>query len=154
MRLKLFLFALVSIVSSLSVAGEPEIYSHKKHGAVRGADVVAYYSLEAGDKAVLGKKSISHQYKGATWYFSSQENRDLFAANPEKYAPQYGGYCAYAVSQGTTASVQPDRWHIVDGKLYLNYNRLIDYKWRKDKLGAIKQADVNWPNVLQSNSGN
>lgn len=149
MRLKLFLFALVSFFHSLSFAADTQIYSHKKHGAIRGADVVAYYELEAGEKAILGKKSISHEYKGATWYFSTEANRDLFAANPEKYAPQYGGYCAYAVSQGTTASVQPDRWHIVDDKLYLNYNRSIEKKWYKDKDTAIQQADANWPNVLE-----
>lgn len=135
-------------LSPLSFAADPGIYSHKKHGAIRGADVVAYYSLEAGDNAIRGDKNISHEYKGATWYFSSVENRDLFAANPENYAPQYGGYCAFAVSHNFTKPIDPDKWHIIEGKLYLNYNWIADRKWRKDSTAAIERGNANWPTVL------
>ena len=135
-------------LAATAYAADPDIYSHKKRGAIGGADVVAYYSLKPGDDAVLGKRDISQVYQGATWYFSTEENRALFAKQPEKYAPQYGGYCAYAVSQGITASVDPDYWHLVEGRLYLNYNFWVDRKWRKDPQGFILQANDNWPAVL------
>ena len=131
-----------------SFAADADFYSHKKRGAIGGADVVAYYSLEKGADAVRGNKDISFEYKGATWYFSSEANRDLFASAPEKYVPQYGGYCAYAVAIGQTQSVDPDYWHILDGKLYLNYNYFVNRKWSKDSEGYIAKADNNWPTVL------
>jgi len=149
--------ALISTISLLFVicsmaawAADPDIYSHKKLGAAKGADVVAYFSLEPGAEPVLGDKNISHDYMGATWYFSSEENQALFAQNPEKYAPQYGGYCAFAVSHGFTKSVNPKYWHIVDDKLYLNFNRTADRKWQKDRDAAIVRADGNWPKVLSA----
>ena len=85
---------------------------------------------------------------GATFKFASAENRDIFRANPSNYAPQYGGYCAYAVSKGSTASTEPDAWNIVGDKLYLNYSLGIEKRWRKDIPGHIKAADENWPGVL------
>lgn len=113
--------------------------------AIRGADPVAYFTEGA---YTPGSDEFTHDWEGATWQFASAENRDLFAANPEEYAPQYGGFCAYAVSQGTTASIEPTAWEIVDGKLYLNYNDKIQARWAKDIPGYIAQADQNWPGVL------
>lgn len=147
--LKTMLVLLAVAVCQSAFAADPDIYSHTKHGAIRGADVVAYWSLEPGAKAVRGDRNISHEYMGATWYFSTTENRDLFAANPEKYLPEYGGYCAFAVSHGFTKSIDPDFWHIVDGRLYLNFNFFADRKWRRDRDAAIIRADNNWPNVLK-----
>ena len=72
----------------------------------------------------------------------------MFAANPEKYAPQYGGYCAWAVSQGYTASTDPEAWKIVDGKLYLNYSKSVQLTWEQDAAGNIAAADENWLTVL------
>lgn len=142
------LLSAVFMLAQYSHAADAEIYSHKKRGAIGGADVVAYYSLEKGDDAVRGDKNIAYEYKGATWYFSTEANRDLFKQDPEKYIPQYGGYCAYAVALGQTQSISPDYWHIIDGKLYLNYNFFADFSWRKDKPGYIAQADEQWPTVL------
>ena len=133
-----------------ALAADPDIYAHKTKGAIRGADTVAYWSLEPGAKAVRGDKNISHEYMGATWYFSTEENRNLFAENPEKYLPEYGGYCAFAVSHGFTKTVDPDYWHIVDGKLYLNFNRFADRKWLKEPEAAIVRADGHWPTVLSA----
>ena len=113
--------------------------------AIRGYDTVAYFTE---GRAVEGNDQFSTQYKEATWLFSSQENLDLFLSDPEKYAPQYGGYCAYAVSKNTTASIQPELFTIVDGKLYLNYNQSINDKWQANKETFIQQADKNWPNLL------
>ncbi len=131
-------------------AADPLIYSHKIKGAIKGVDTVAYFSLKEGDKAVVGDRNISYEYKGATWYFSTEENRQLFIEQPERYAPQYGGYCAFAVSHNFTKSIDPNRWHIVDNKLYLNFNRIANYKWAKDRDDAIVRGDTNWPNVLKS----
>jgi hypothetical protein len=85
----------------------------------------------------------------AKWYFASAANRDLFKVDPEKYAPQYGGYCAYAVPQGQTADIDPNAWKIVDGKLYLNYDPEIQKKWLQDIPGYTRKADVNWPAVVK-----
>lgn len=140
---------LLLTMSLLAQAADPAIYANKK-GAIRGADTVAYFSLEEGAKHVKGSDEFTHQYMGATWKFSSAENRDLFDADPERYAPQYGGYCAFAVSHDFTKSVNPNVWKIVDGKLYLNFNRTAFRKWNKDLNASIVRGDQNWPNVLKS----
>ena len=93
--------------------------------AIRGYDPVAYH-LQA--QPAKGIPQISYQWRGATWLFATAENRDSFQAEPERYAPQYGGYCAYAVSKGRTASIDPEAWRVVDGKLYLNYSRGVQKK--------------------------
>lgn len=121
------------------------VYSTFLGGAIGGYDPVAYFSE---GRPVEGKRAFSLKWKGATWYFSSAKHRDMFQANPEKYAPQYGGYCAYAVSQGYTASIDPEAWSIVDGKLYLNYSQSVKKLWEKDVPGHIKQANKNWPKIL------
>jgi YHS domain-containing protein len=113
--------------------------------AVRGTDVVAYFTQE---KAVPGKADFSHDWRGVTWLFASAEHRDLFAANPEAYAPAYGGYCAWAVSQGYTAAIDPNAWAVVDDQLYLNFNRSVQRRWERDIPGNIAKADANWPAVL------
>ncbi|MEM6639718.1 MAG: YHS domain-containing (seleno)protein [Pseudomonadota bacterium] len=113
--------------------------------ALKGYDAVSYFTAGKPQK---GKKSISHEWNGATWLFTSEENRDLFAGDPERYAPQYGGYCAWAVSQGYTASGDPKVWKIVDDKLYVNYNKKVGKTWSEDPQGFIKLANENWPKVL------
>ena len=112
--------------------------------AVKGTDVVAYFT---DGRTVPGEREHAFEWKGANWRFASAEHRDLFAAQPEKYAPQYGGYCAYAVSQGATAPIDPEAWRIVDGKLYLNLDRDIQQIWQQDIPGYIAQADANWPEL-------
>ncbi len=112
--------------------------------AIEGTDPVAYFT---DGKPVKGSDEITHDWNGATWHFASAENRDLFAADPEKYAPQYGGYCAWAVSQGYTADIDPNAWRIEDGKLYLNYSSGIQERWMADIQGHITAADKNWPGV-------
>ena len=113
--------------------------------AVSGYDTVAYFTK---GKPVRGDAKFSANHAGVTWYFVSAENRDRFAASPEKYAPQYGGYCAYAVSEDRTASGDPLRWKIVNNKLYLNYDADTQKKWEVNFAERIQQADKNWPSVL------
>ena len=110
-----------------------------------GYDVVAYF--KAG-RPLAGIGQFSSEYKGATWRFSSKENLDAFKASPASFAPQYGGYCAWAVAQNYTASGDPLVWKIVGGKLYLNYDLSVQAKWEKDIPGFISKADRNWPSVL------
>lgn len=132
--------------STVAFAAKPEIFSSASNIAISGFDPVAYFTKQM---AVEGNASYSNNYKGAIWQFSNQENLDKFVAMPTKYAPQYGGYCAYAVSLGSTASTDPEAWTIVDGKLYLNNTIGVREIWRNDIPGNIKKADKNWPGVLQ-----
>ncbi len=112
--------------------------------ALKGYDPVAYF--EAG-RPQPGSKAFTHVWGGATWLFSSAAHRDAFAAEPEKYAPQFGGYCAWAVSQGYTADIDPAAWKIVDGKLYLNYSPKIQQQWEEDTAGNIAKGEKNWPGL-------
>ncbi|MEM1148516.1 MAG: YHS domain-containing (seleno)protein [Pseudomonadota bacterium] len=115
--------------------------------ALQGYDTVAYFTAGEPTK---GSADFSTTYEGAEFHFSSQENLTLFLADPAKYAPQYGGYCAWAVAQDKTAKGDARRWAIVDGKLYLNYNKGIQKKWDADRAGFITSADANWPTVLEN----
>lgn len=114
--------------------------------AVNGYDVVAYFTE---GKPVDGSDDFTAEYDGALWRFASAENRDAFNADPAHYAPQYGGYCAWAVSQGYTASTDPSAWKIVDDKLYLNYSRSVQQQWEQNTADNIAAADANWPKVLE-----
>jgi YHS domain-containing protein len=127
-------------------AAEPQIYTSAFDDiAVQGYDPVAYF--KAG-KPVKGAKEFSTTWNGAEFRFASAANRDAFKKNPEAYAPQYGGYCAWAVSQGYTAKGDAKFWKIVDGKLYLNYNSSVQKKWEGDIPGFIASANTNWPEVI------
>lgn len=113
--------------------------------AVQGYDPVAYFTV---GEPVQGRREFTTEYMGANFRFASQENLDLFLADPEAYAPQYGGYCAWAVSQGYTAKGDANHWAIVDDRLYLNYNADVQSDWNEDREAFISTADENWPNVL------
>ncbi|WOG26694.1 YHS domain-containing (seleno)protein [Endozoicomonas sp. 8E] len=136
----------LTLIFSMQAMAEDEIYTGLfSDKAVSGYDPVAYFTE---GKPVKGSDKFSTRYKGAAWYFSSEENKNLFLESPEKYAPQYGGYCAWAVAHGKTASADPRQWNIEDGKLYLNYNGSVQKKWLKDKKKLINEADDNWPKVI------
>lgn len=113
--------------------------------AVSGYDPVAYF---VSGRPVKGNAGFKVNYKGAEFLFANAENLAKFKANPSTYAPQYGGYCAWAVSQGYTASGDPTVWKIVSGKLYLNYNREVGNTWGKNIPGHIRSANANWPKLL------
>lgn len=122
-----------------------EIYTGTfSNDALQGYDAVAYFKQ---GKAVEGSKQFSTDYKGAEWKFSSQDNLNAFISNPTKYAPQYGGHCAWAAAQGDTAKGDAKYWTIVNDKLYLNYSDDIQSKWETDKNNLISQADAKWPDV-------
>mgnify|MGYP001256877664 CR=1 FL=1 len=109
--------------------------------AIRGYDSVSYF---VDGEAKKGDEEFTHQWHGMTWYFSSKENRNLFAANPEKYAPQYDGYCAWAMTEERKAETDPEVWRIVNGRLYLNCSEAAYEKWSRDIPGNINKADKNW----------
>ena len=114
-------------------------------GAIRGYDPVAYFVL---GEPTEGRARYSTKWQGAIYRFSSAENLALFKSDPKRYAPQYGGYCAYAVSKGYTASTDPEAWSIVNGKLYLNFSPAIRKRWSRDIPANVRAADRNWPGVL------
>ncbi|MBP6010869.1 MAG: YHS domain-containing protein [Alphaproteobacteria bacterium] len=134
------------MTATTASARDAEVYTGTFSSlAVGGYDAVAYFKAS---KPVQGVAQFTTDYKGATWRFASKENLDAFKANPTAYAPQYGGYCSWAVAQGYTASGDPQVWKIVNGKLYLNYDTSVQAKWEKDIPGFITKADKNWPSVL------
>ena len=114
--------------------------------AVRGYDVVAYF---LDGKAVEGQKQFVTQWMGATWQFASNEHLQAFLENPTQYAPQYGGYCAYGVAQNKLVSIEPDKFKVLDGKLYLNYDGDVQAKWLLDPAGYIKTADSQFPALVK-----
>lgn len=146
-RQALFLAAatpLALATSPLAFAqGEPAYYNEGGI-AIDGSDAVAYFTVGA---PTMGSPTITHDWGGVTWQFASEENRALFAADPEAYAPQYGGYCAWAVARGYLAPTIPEAWTIVDGKLYLNATLRIQRRWERDIPGFIAQAEENWPGL-------
>lgn len=143
MGLALATFAL-PVTSAFSK--EAAVYTGLVKGvAVGGYDPVAYFTDK---KPVAGKADITLEHEGATWRFSTVANRDAFKADPAKFAPQFGGHCAYAVSQGYTAKGDPNAWSIIGGKLYLNYNKDVQRDWEKQTQSLIPKGDANWPKVL------
>lgn len=116
----------------------------KQNRALRGYDPVAYFSL---GKATAGKTEFSAVHEGATYLFASAAHRDTFVATPARYLPQYGGYCAYAASQGYKADADPKAWHVIDGRLFVNYNASVAKTWAAKAADYIKAGDANWPRV-------
>lgn len=143
MKQLILLISFVSFFSTQVVAQQKQIFS-KNNIAVNGYDVVAYFTES---KPVKGNEEYSVTWKESKWLFSTKEYAALFKENPEKYAPQYGGYCAYGSSRGYKAKTEPDAWSIINGKLYLNYNLQIRDVWNKDAENYIKKADANWPTI-------
>ena len=134
--------AIAFVIMSFSVVIAQKVNTSFTGLAIDGYDPVAYF---AENKPVKGSSAFTFDFGGAKYRFASSANRDLFAKNPEKYAPQYGAFCAYAVSKGYTADTDPLAWKIVDGRLYLNYNAAAQKKWEEDVQGNIRKGDANWP---------
>jgi YHS domain-containing protein len=131
------------LISVVAAGQKSEVFS-TPDGAIRGYDPVAYFTE---NKPVKGHSQFKTEWKGHTWYFSSQKNQTVFAASPESYAPQYGGFCAFSMSRGYKAASDPFAYNIVDGKLYLTYSRSIQDDWNKQRQHHIQRADQNWSSV-------
>jgi YHS domain-containing protein len=144
--MKNFFVTLLVGFSMAASAQRSEVFI-RRDAAINGYDPVAYFTQ---GKPVKGSESFEVVWKDAKWFFSSQSNAQLFKNNPEKYAPQYGGYCAYGCARGYKVKSEPDAWSIVNGKLYLNYSLSIRDTWNKDQKTYIEKADKNWPTVKTS----
>ncbi|HLL95924.1 MAG TPA: YHS domain-containing (seleno)protein [Spirosoma sp.] len=144
LRLTILLLLSITTAFAQQPAGRRSEVFAPNGKAINGYDPVTYFTES---KPVEGDPKIAYNYLGADWYFASEKNRDAFKADPEKYAPQYGGYCAFGTSRGYKAPTQADAWTITDDKLYLNYNTKVRTEWNKDQAGYIKKADANWPTI-------
>lgn len=153
-RLFVFILMVVCITTASTALSqdEPSIHGMKKADlifqerglAIRAYDPVAYFNQ---GKPVKGKKDFEYRYMGATWRFVNAENKDAFMKDPDQYAPQYGGYCAFGMSHGYAAPIDPKAWSVVEGKLYLNYSLDVWREWNKNIPGFIAKADQNWPKI-------
>ena len=141
---RLIAIAAVSLMSTAALAGD---FFETDGVALHGYDPVAYFVAAEPQK---GQAQFSYDYKGSKFHFANEANRRAFMKTPEKYAPQFGGYCAYGTSQGYKVSTQPDAFAIVKDRLYLNYNKKVQEIWRQDVPGNIERAEKNWPEVQKA----
>ena len=132
------------VLARPALAREPDIYNDQG-AAIDGSDAVAYF---AENGPVAGSADHTVDWKGATWRFANAANADAFAANPEKFAPQFGGYCAFAASRGYLAPTTPEAWTIYEGQLFLNANLRARELWLRDVPGNIAKGRANWPGIL------
>jgi YHS domain-containing protein len=144
--------ALLGLLAPLAAQAAPPINTFtggllggRGDTAILGHDPVAYFTE---GRAVKGRDAFTHEWMGAKWKFASQAHLDAFKAAPEKYAPQYGGYCAYGVAQGYLVKIEPEQFRIVDGKLYLNYDAEVQRKWLADPAGYIRAADMRFAALI------
>ncbi|MCB0960178.1 MAG: YHS domain-containing protein [Acidimicrobiales bacterium] len=126
-------------------AGGPPVLVDGAGLALEGHDPVAYF---VDHKPREGHPDLAVRHQGVTYRFASMANRDAFLADPDRYLPQYGGFCAMAASEGVKYPADPRRFTVVDDRLYLNYNTAAEKAWRKDIPGHIAQADAKWPKVI------
>lgn len=158
--MKSLVFTLITVfgISTLGIAQEMMSAKHLNVDddgiAIKGYDPVSYF---VSDKPLEGQEDLTFEYVGATYQFASQQNLDTFKADPAKYAPAYGGWCAYAVGKGYTADANPKTYKILDGKLLLFYNKFFTNtldKWNKDEEKLSKSAEQNWPTIKAEKQAN
>ena len=143
MKHLIYTAALVLFTMLTTYAQKSEVFAPAGK-AIKGYDPVAFFRES---KPVMGQDSLSYNWKDATWLFSNRKNMEDFKSDPEKYAPQYGGYCAYGTSQGHKAPTETDTWTIVNEKLYFNYNKKVQTMWLKDEKTLIEKADQQWSGI-------
>lgn len=142
----LCLIAFGAVATAARAGSEPAVNVSRGQLALHGHDAVAYFT---DGRPARGTASFEHRWNGAVWRFATAANRDVFAKDPARYAPEFGGYCAYAVSRGYTADVDPNAWRIVDGRLFLNYSKRVQRLWEADIPGNIAKGRASWPGVLE-----
>ena len=146
--------ATLTLVASLGAVSTPVLAVKNTGGeyntlyaglGAKGYDVVSYFT---DGKPTPGSDRYTHAFGGVTWQFASKAHRDEFVGNPQKYAPQYGGFCSWGAAQGKLFDVDPvNGWKIVDGKLYLNFNADINTTFSKDPASYIAKANANWADL-------
>lgn len=145
-KLTLLVMCLAIVPSAWELAGgASKLVATDSFGvAIKGYDTVAYFTE---GQATKGDPAFAFSWQDSQWYFSNARHRDMFAANPEFYVPQFGGHCANGLSIGEVVAANPEEWTIVDGKLYMKFNRSNRDNWRQDKTAKIKKADENWAEI-------
>lgn len=136
--------AAIARIGAVASAGE---FYEPNGVAIRGYDPVAYFEDR---RPVKGSATWTAQFQGSTFYFASAAHRDAFTADPERYVPQYGGFCAFGAAKGYKAKTDPDAFSLVNGKLYLNYSLSVRGLWQEDIPGYIAKGDKNWPDVRKT----
>lgn len=134
-----------AVLAPAAFAQDLPVFYKTDGAAMAGYDAVSYFN---SGTPVRGLPEYSVVWKGAEWHFASAENRDAFEMNPRAYAPQFGGYCAFAMAQGKLVSTDPNLWQVIDGRLYLTHSPEIEKRWQRDTAGYIRMAEANWPVVL------
>lgn len=142
---KLFI-SLVLITISVTAFSQEGVFSNTDGVAIKGYDPVAYFT---SGKAMQGKDQFSYEWSGTKWKFDSQANLDMFKADPKRYAPQFGGFCAYGCSENHKSPTDPNAFTIVNNKLYLNYNLKVKEMWIKDTTTRIVSANTYWNSLKQ-----
>lgn len=137
-----------AMIAPAALAQDLPVFYKTDGAAIGGYDAVSYF---AGGTPVRGLPEYSVMWKGAEWHFATAENRDAFEMNPRAYAPQFGGYCAYAMAQGELVSTDPMLWEVIDGRLYLTHSPAIERMWQRDTATFIQMAEAHWPVVLYQN---
>jgi hypothetical protein len=135
----------LTVVTIGATAPKPAINKGEDSVAIKGYDTVAYI---VSGKAIIGSPRFEYSWSDATWRFATAENRKRFTRDPKRYAPQFGGYCAWAISRGYTADVDPEAFEVVDDRVYLIYSKSVQMRWEQDIPGNIAKAEANWPAVL------
>ena len=144
---KLSVIVFLALLSATTFAQTAKHINVKDNVAIQGYDPVAYFE---SSKAIKGKKEITSEYNGVIYCFSTENNKVLFSNNPSYYEPQFGGFCAYGMSEGYEAPIDPEAFTIVDNKLYLNYNLKVKEMWSKEQAARIEKAVVNWIKIKKS----
>ena len=148
MRYLVMVLSLALGLTSLNAQSQNEHLNLKKGLAIQGYDPVSYFK---SNKAIEGIKEIQVKHNGATFYFSSNENRNLFIKSPDKYSPEYGGYCAYAMADGDKVKIDPKTFKLIDNKLYLFYNfrgtNTLEL-WNDDESKLLPKADSEWSKII------
>jgi YHS domain-containing protein len=142
--MKLYLLAAALLIAACTSAQYQAEIFQKNGAAIGGYDAVAFFKE---NKPVKGSPEYFIEWRVAKWLFASKQNLDSFSANPARYAPQYGGYCAYGTADGHKAPTEADTWTVLDGKLYFNYNQKVKSLWDKDRAKYIEQANTNWEKI-------
>ncbi|MBC7935168.1 MAG: YHS domain protein [Rhizobacter sp.] len=142
--MKKVVIVLLAVIFSAGAYAQSTKFTSKNGVAIKGYDPVAYFNQQS---AVEGNDKYSFDWSGSKWKFVSQNNLDSFKTAPERYAPQYGGFCAYGTSENHLSPTDPKAWTVVNNKLYLNYNLDVKQLWIKDTTSRIKAADGYWPSL-------
>lgn len=133
--------AVLLFFRSVGMFADEPVYTTAR-GAIDGYDPVAFFTE---GRAVRGEEAYAWEWRGSRWLFAGAEHLESFRADPERYAPAYGGYCAYGMAGGYTAFTDPTAWSIVDGRLFLNFDHDVKAEWEADRPAMIERADANWP---------